>query len=226
MNYTETEDLWICGYCGDEIHKGEIVQIHGRWVTPEWHFKTHMEGHDPFTEMMKKPRSVTGLTEVQEMLLPLLHQGLHDEEIAKELKISKSTVRNHRFRLREKEKQAKLFLQLMSHLNLQKEEVMEPHKGATMVDDRYHATEGERQKVLATYLTAEGALISFPAKEKRKLVVLREISEYFKEGRKYTEKDVNQILSRVFEDYVLLRRYLIEYGFLDRTKDGSVYMRR
>ena len=39
----------------------------------------------------------------------------------------------------------------------------------------------------------------------------------------YSEKEVNKILSRVYEDYVLLRRYLIEYGFLDRTRDGAVY---
>jgi len=65
--------------------------------------------------------------------------------------------------------------------------------------------------------------LSFPAREKKKIVVLRRISTYFKEGVTYSEKEVNRILSRVYEDHVLLRRYLIEYGFLDRTRDGAVY---
>ncbi|HSR04836.1 MAG TPA: DUF2087 domain-containing protein [Proteiniclasticum sp.] len=31
---------------------------------------------------------------------------------------------------------------------------------------------------------------------------------------------------RIYDDHVLLRRYLIEYGFLDRTPDGSIYIRK
>jgi len=45
----------------------------------------------------------------------------------------------------------------------------------------------------------------------------------FDSSEKYTEKEVNQILESVYPDFVTLRRYLIEYGFLDRTADGSKY---
>ena len=41
--------------------------------------------------------------------------------------------------------------------------------------------------------------------------------------KKYTEKELNTILVESFDDYVTIRRYLIEYGFLDRKKDGSRY---
>ncbi|WP_317628394.1 DUF2087 domain-containing protein [Paenibacillus darwinianus] len=35
----------------------------------------------------------------------------------------------------------------------------------------------------------------------------------FKLRRRYTEKEVNELLKRVYaKDYVTLRRYLIEYG--------------
>jgi hypothetical protein len=56
--------------------------------------------------------------------------------------------------------------------------------------------------------------------------VLRKIAQQFKEGRQYSEKEVNRVLMRIYEDHVLLRRYLIEYGFLDRTRDGAIYMRK
>lgn len=35
--------------------------------------------------------------------------------------------------------------------------------------------------------------------------------------------EVNEILRPVYDDFVLLRRYLIDYKFLTREKDGSCY---
>lgn len=63
----------------------------------------------------------------------------------------------------------------------------------------------------------------FPAKEKKKLVVLRRLGALFAPKREYTEKEVNRLLERVCDDYVTIRRALIEYGFLDRKNDGSCY---
>ncbi|WP_397536936.1 DUF2087 domain-containing protein [Rummeliibacillus pycnus] len=34
---------------------------------------------------------------------------------------------------------------------------------------------------------------------------------------------INEILTAVYRDYVILRNYLIEYGFIDRKADGSQY---
>ena len=46
------------------------------------------------------------------------YQGKSDKDIQKELEIgSSSTIRNHRFVFREKERQAKVFLALMELLN-------------------------------------------------------------------------------------------------------------
>ena len=61
--------------------------------------------------------------------------------------IAPSTVRNHRFKLREKEKQAKLFLALMESLEQETKSkieksslgvIKEIHPSATMVDERYN----------------------------------------------------------------------------------------
>lgn len=55
------------------------------------------------------------------------------------------------------------------------------------------------------------------------MTALREVAGLFQSGRRYGEKEVNGILQEVYDDYVTLRRYLIEHGFLDRKPDGSQY---
>ncbi|MGL4819053.1 MAG: DUF2087 domain-containing protein [Bacilli bacterium] len=37
---------------------------------------------------------------------------------------------------------------------------------------------------------------------------------------------MNEIIRAVYEDFVTVRRALIEYGFIDRTKDGKAYWRK
>lgn len=101
-----------------------------------------------------------------------------------------------------------------------------PHPTASMVDARYAVTNEERQAILAACFDEAGALRQWPAREKRKLVVLSAIAEQFKPGRQYTEKEVNRLLGRIYEDFPYLRRLLIEYGFLERTASGSAYWRK
>jgi len=55
------------------------------------------------------------------------------------------------------------------------------------------------------------------------VIVLTELAKRFENGRVYSEKEVNEILLTAYEDYAVLRRYLIEYGFMDRELDGSAY---
>ncbi len=45
----------------------------------------------------------------------------------------------------------------------------------------------------------------------------------FSKGKIYSEKDINKILKRIYDDNATIRRYLIEYGFFDRSKDCSKY---
>ncbi len=100
-----------------------------------------------------------------------------------------------------------------------------PHNTATMVDDRYAVTEGEQQEIIHKFLPdgVNGRLKKFPPKEKQRLIVLRELTKLFNSNTTYTEKEINQILEKVHDDYVLIRRYLISYGFLERKPDGSQY---
>ena len=95
-----------------------------------------------------------------------------------------------------------------------------------MRDERYELTEKEKETILKTYFDPQGALKEMPAKAKRKLAVLAQIAENFKPEVRYTEKQINTLLQRIWPDHVYLRRALIEYGFLERTADGSAYWRK
>ena len=41
--------------------------------------------------------------------------------------------------------------------------------------------------------------------------------------KRYTEQELNAAIAKYDPDYVTIRRYLIEYGFVDRENDGSAY---
>ncbi|MGD9910335.1 MAG: DUF2087 domain-containing protein [Candidatus Izemoplasmatales bacterium] len=63
----------------------------------------------------------------------------------------------------------------------------------------------------------------FPAKEKKKYIALQIIKTVFQPNITYTEKEVSSILKEVYFDFVTLRRYLVDYHYLLREKDGSAY---
>lgn len=81
------------------------------------------------------------------------------------------------------------------------------------------------RKVLATFTDEEGRITAFPAQEKKHLVLLRYVLGSFEPGIRYTEKQVNEILSRFNEDFALLRRNLVDYGMMDREGGGREYWR-
>lgn len=82
----------------------------------------------------------------------------------------------------------------------------------------------EEEKIITIYFKNDERLSLLPKKEKKKLIILKYIREqYFIEGLEYTEKEINQILRSVYDDFVTLRRDLIDYKFLKRNDDGSSY---
>lgn len=93
------------------------------------------------------------------------------------------------------------------------------------METRYVITEAERQKILGNVFESMEPLKLkvFSPKEKKKIVTLQRIAELFEPGRRYTEPEVNDLLRPVYGDFVALRRALIDYGFLQRTRDCMAY---
>ncbi len=227
--YREEQDCFECLLCGRKIEKGLIYQEAGKWYEAEKYMTVHIEKEhvSVFDALIGLDKKTTGLSEQQNRLLKLFRQGKSDTEIQKEIGVGGSTVRNHRFALKEKERQAKVFLTLMDILKSGKRSpaMVMPHKTAVMVDDRYGITDQENEAVLKNYFPfgPDGPLSTFSMKEKSKVAVIRHLIKRFDDGRFYTEKEVNEILKGAYEDFATIRRYLIEYGLMERKPDGSRY---
>lgn len=231
--YIERDAYYECLLCGKKIEKGVIYKRNTKLFEAEKEMKFHItEIHvSVFDYIINLDKKITGISEQQKKLLKLFYQGKNDKEIKEEIGVgSVSTIRNHRFLLKERERQAKLFLSLAELLKEKDKndiKFIEPHKSAKLIDDRYNITEEENKKSVEKYFIFENneavKLKRFPVKQKQKYIVIREIAKKIEKDKKYTEKEINKVIELFFDDYVTLRRYLIEYGFLDRKKDGSEY---
>ncbi|MEI6285495.1 MAG: DUF2087 domain-containing protein [Bacillota bacterium] len=228
--FSEKADCFTCLLCGEVFEKGRIYPHAANLYEAGRFVKLHieLEHGSVFDYLIAADKKTTGLSDHQNNLLKLFYQGATDAEIQRQLGIgSSSTIRNHRFAFREKERQAKLFLALMELLNEQsgKPALISPHRTATQIDDRYYTTDAEATKILKTYFPdgATGRLTTFSMKENAKLIVLRQLALRFASGRNYSEKEINELIKTAHPDYATIRRYLIEYGFLDRLADGSQY---
>ncbi len=73
------------------------------------------------------------------------------------------------------------------------------------------------RKVLKTYFDGD-TLVQFPTSDKKWRVVIKWLAQQFEEGVQYTEKQVNEILTRFNPDYATLRRGLVECHLMEREK--------
>lgn len=80
-------------------------------------------------------------------------------------------------------------------------------------------------KKLEHYYDSDGRLIQYPSKRPMRILALIRITEQIDASRKYTEKEINEIIRRciAFHDIELIRREMYEYRFLGRLRDGSEY---
>ena len=81
------------------------------------------------------------------------------------------------------------------------------------------------RKVIEDYSLPDGRLKTIPAQRKKLEAVLRYVVEAFEPDVHYSEKQVNEILSRFHEDTATLRRELVGYGLMQREGDGGEYWR-
>ncbi|WP_145325749.1 DUF2087 domain-containing protein [Paenibacillus xylanexedens] len=232
--YMEDGPAYICVCCGYRTEVGIIYPEEGVLYEAARYMRVHIEKvhGSVFEYLLELDKSVTGLSDVQRGLLAQFYEGKKDAEVQKTLGIgSASTIRNHRFVLKEKERQAKIFLALMELLKSKDAQApaewVSPvtRHGHTIRRDSFDITEQDREKVLSKYFPegTSGPLTTFHMQQKHKYIVLTEIAKRFDTERKYSEKQINELLKKVYDDYVEIRRYLIDYGLMEREPDGSQY---
>jgi len=80
---------------------------------------------------------------------------------------------------------------------------------------------------LQGYQDKEGKFHSFPGKrqKEKQTLMLEYLASKFEVGKKYSEKEINNILNQYhsFKDPATLRRLMFGKKLLNRTVDGRVY---
>jgi hypothetical protein len=81
----------------------------------------------------------------------------------------------------------------------------------------------EQAAVLQNFVGGDGRVASLPARAAKRKLVLEYVFNRFEPKREYGEREVNAVLEQVHDDYVTLRRYLVDEGLLVRS--AGVYGR-
>lgn len=128
--YKLLNDSFVCLACGKTFKSNNDLLMDAEKAVNEHISSFH---GSPFNTLLELDRKYTGLSEQQQTLMRLFYKGMRDKEIARELSLSQSTVRNYRFRLKEKARQAKIFLvlHLMMERSVGKEDrIVDVHRNA------------------------------------------------------------------------------------------------
>ena len=213
--YDEKQTHYVCIYCGARFDENEIFSIEDRFYNAKYKIAHHIkEQHvSPTNYLISLDKKSIGLTDYQKLLVTDMANGLSDKEIALKHEITQTTVRN---------------LALYESIFQEASEFAPIHNHATMVDDRYIVTIEEKEKILKSSFESLSPLKLkvFSSKEKKKLIVLAKIAESFELDQNYDELEINQHIKSIYSDFATIRRYLIEYGFMERSKDGRTYKRK
>jgi predicted transcriptional regulator len=81
------------------------------------------------------------------------------------------------------------------------------------------------RKIVHDYSQADGKLKTIPAQRKKLEAVLHHVVKSFEPGKRYSEKEVNEILSHFHQDTATLRRELIGFRLMQREGGGGEYWR-
>lgn len=64
---------------------------------------------------------------------------------------------------------------------------------------------------------------NFPRNDALKLIVLERLLEAFEESETYTKSDVNAKIKQYFDEYILIRREFVNFGYLQYDNRQNTY---
>ncbi|WP_437532498.1 metalloregulator ArsR/SmtB family transcription factor [Sorangium sp. So ce726] len=80
--------------------------------------------------------------------------------------------------------------------------------------------ERSRSQVLRSFFRG-GVLVQLPKQWRKQRIVLEQFLGKFQAGRRYREREVNEIIQAVYPDHCTIRRMLVDEGYMAR--DGQFY---
>jgi len=81
------------------------------------------------------------------------------------------------------------------------------------------------KKVIKDYARRDGSLKTLPSQRMKLEAILRYVVKAFEVEKRYSEKQVNEILARYYADTATLRRELVGFGLMQREGGGGEYWR-
>lgn len=219
QGYRQIRKIYSCNYCSATFFKQEQINNH----LAEQH-------NGALSALLSVPEKYNTLTQNQQQLLTVFKQPIKDSDIAKQLQVSPSTIRHQKFTFREKAKQAQLYLAQYQAVfgSDQDAELLPIPPTIVTADDRFKITNQEYQKLTQRYFDYHDHqlhLIRLPKGQKRIVTLLYRISDEFDFNINYTQPEIDQRLKAIYPDYDIIKRYLVDYGFLARTTDNRRYWR-
>lgn len=140
------------------------------------------------------------------------------EDLAERLSLAESTVSAHLKKLQaaglvySRKQQYYSVYYLKGEVLQQKLDDLVPSEQAAPQDARSIL----REKVLKAYFK-DGVCFRLPVQNKKRWIVYEEVIRLIESGREYGEKELNALITRIHEDYCLIRRELVEEGVLERS---------
>lgn len=90
------------------------------------------------------------------------------------------------------------------------------------------AFDADKVEKIARHFDSEGRLVRWPARDSHAILCLFVLWSRIPAGESFNEREISELLDswHTFGDHALLRRALVDYGFVSRTVTGSKYIRR
>jgi DNA-binding CsgD family transcriptional regulator len=213
QGFHREQNMWHCNYCEVKVRIDQRAQIVEHLTI------AHQSALDALL-------AAGGLTENQQQLMQAFAAGHSDKQIAADQGVTASTIRQQKYRFRQKAAQSRLFLAQYQAVFGENDpvellSVPKPAQNMAITVDQY-------EQVLAKnidFSSAHPKLKHWPKPEAARVCLCARIVEDFAIDRQYTLNETNAILDAWYPDHSLLARYLVDFSFMQRTADGRQYWR-
>ena len=154
-----------------------------------------------------------------EILNILLREDSYVEKLACELSLTPATICYHLKKMESAGIVNCSRSQFYMIYSLNREIFDKPIYELIKKEDPIAVTEEKYKKEVLSHFMKYGRLVQIPTQRKKREIVLREIAKQFEEGKKYSEKEVSEIIRAFHEDYCTIRREMIACGIMAREKE-------
>ncbi len=154
-----------------------------------------------------------------EILNILLREDSYVEKIACDLSLTPATICYHLKKMESAGVVNCSRSQFYMIYSLNREIFDKPLYEFIKKDDAIVNTEEKYKKEVLSNFFKYGRLMHLPTQRKKREIVLLEIAKQFEVGKKYDEKEVNDVIHKFHEDHCTIRREMIAFQIMAREKE-------